>query len=300
MLFEDASVRDAVQGAMKGAEPLTYRDVQNIIRAAFDHGLITVQEREDLRMVDIAFKMDDRAGRALKNFLDHVDKRSKPADEVAARTGNKQMGMPIAIPDPGPFSKKDTDLGKFSHGDFDIAYDPAEGELTVTLKVKWEFEDGISEPDQAWLKQRFQAAVAAWDKAKVTFETTGFVLNPVIRLRFRRQEVTSGEHYVMDVAKEEMRPFVAGDINIWKGISTQTLVHELGHAFGNYDEYRGSGALAWIERRMWWHDNDHLEDEDAVMNGHGTQFRVRYFDHFLRYLNENFARIGVTYEAKLN
>jgi hypothetical protein len=300
MLFEDASVREAVNKAMNGEKPLTYSGVQSLIRSVFDHGLVTVQEREDLRMAAAAFTMDDRASRALTNFLDHVDRRSKAADEIAARTGNKQYGMPMSIPDPGPFSKKDTDLGKFSHGNFDVRYDPTEGELIVTLKVKWEFDDEITAAERTALKQRFAQAIQAWDKAKVTFETTGFVLNPVIRLRFRHQEVNSGEHYLIDVDNDEMRPYVAGDINIDKNISTNVLVHELGHAFGNYDEYKGSGVLAWIERRMWWHDNDHLEDEDAVMNGHGTEFRLRYFDHFERYLNENFARIGVTYKAKLS
>ena len=58
----------------------------------------------------------------------------------------------------------------------------------------------------------------------------------------------------------------------------QTLIHELGHVYGNYDEYRGSGFMGWVERRMYWHDNDHLSDTSALMND-GSDFRARYFDH---------------------
>jgi hypothetical protein len=291
-------VWQAVQAAMKGDKPLAYSDVQKIIRAAFDYGIVTVQEREDLRMASDMFEMDTRASRALKNFIGHVDRLSKPADALAARTGDKQQGMRLAIPDPGPFTRVRTNLGKFSHGMFDVAYDPDEGELNVTLKVKYAFQEGITPADQTYFKSRFKEAVRNWDKAKVTFETSGFTLNPVILLRFLYREVSSGQHFVVDVQKNERRSFVAVDINVWKGISFRTMTHELGHVFGNYDEYGGSGLMGWIERRMYWHDNGHLDDPDGVMSS-GDKFRARYFDHFLRYVNENFARFGVKYETKL-
>ena len=51
---------------------------------------------------------------------------------------------------------------------------------------------------------------------------------------------------------------------------------------------------AWFERRMWWHDNDYLSDTDALMNS-GTEFRVRYFDHFAKFVNNHFRNFGVTY-----
>jgi hypothetical protein len=75
-----------------------------------------------------------------------------------------------------------------------------------------------------------------------------------------------------------------------------TLTHELGHVFGNYDEYGGEGFLGWLERRMWWHDNDHLEDTNAVMNSGQREFRTRYFDHFQEYVNDHFEDLGIRYD----
>src|SRR5262249_7872328 len=199
--------------------------------------------------------------------------------------------------DPGPFTRVRTNLGKFSHGMFDVAYDPDEGELNVTLKVKYAFQEGITPADQTYFKGWFKEALRNWDKAKVTFETSGFTLNPVIRLRFLYREVSSGQHFVVDVQKNERRSFVAVDINVWKGISLRTMTHELGHVFGNYDEYGGSGLKGWIERRMYWHDKGHLDDKNALICS-GNQFRVRYFDNFPRYVNENFAPVGGEYQTK--
>lgn len=200
--------------------------------------------------------------------------------------------------DIGPFHQDNTDLGKFLHGNFDVTYDPRSGILQVTLKVTYKFESGITPGSQADLKTRLRRAVQAWDNAGAYLLSRDSVLNPIIRIRFQLQEVASGAHFPIDVEKAPRREWVGYDINVWEGTTETTFIHELGHVFGNYDEYHGSGFLSWVERRMYWHDNAPLKDTAALMNS-GTQFRARYFDHFARYVNQQFARVGATYEANV-
>lgn len=294
MAFNDLSVARAVQLAGRTNGTLTYSGVQEIIRSVFDHGQITVLERDDLRQVLLSIPMDGRARRALTNFLRHVDQRSASADAIAVHTGDRNQGIRISVPDPGPFSEYDTDLGKFSHGNFDALYIPGEGELWIVLKVKYAFEKGISAGEQTAIRGRMYLAVQAWDNAQATLESSMFVLNPVIRIRFILREVPRGEHKVVDVEKDPRREWVGMDINIHKGTTVHTLTHELGHVFGNYDEYKGSGFMGWVERRMYWHDNKHLGDTSAWMAG-GNQFRARYFDHFQNFVNRHFAKVGAWY-----
>lgn len=298
MASVDLSVNRAVAAAQRSGGQLSYSAVQDIIRSVFDYGQITVQEREDLREVLNTMPMDGRARRALTNFLDHVDQRSAAADAIARSTGNKNQGVKITIPDPGPFSEYDTDLGKFSHGNFDALYIPGDGELWIVLKVKYQFEDGISPGDKSAVKWKMQRAVQAWDNAQATLETTMFVLNPVIRIRFILREVSGGEHKLVDVENNPRREWVGMDINIHKGTTVHTLTHELGHVFGNYDEYRGSGFMGWVERRMYWHDNDHLSDSTGLMAG-GTDFRPRYFSHIQGFVNRHFAKVKAWYGVRV-
>jgi hypothetical protein len=96
-----------------------------------------VLERDDLRAVLNTMPMDSRATQALTNFLTHVDTLLAPADAIARRTGNKNQGVRVTVPDPGPFSAFHTDLGKFIGGNFDALYMPGEGELWIVLKVKY-------------------------------------------------------------------------------------------------------------------------------------------------------------------
>jgi hypothetical protein len=141
-------------------------------------------------------------------------------------------------------------------------------------------------------------AVKAWDNAQATLESSMFVLNPVIRVRFIMREVNSGEHKTVDVENDPRREWVGMDINIHKATTVTTLTHELGHVFGNYDEYKGGGFMAWVERRMYWHDNRFLSDTTALMNS-GSQFRTRYFDHFQRFVNKHFAKVKAWYGVRV-
>ncbi len=296
----DQSVFHALKKALRGDGRLSYTDVQDIILAACDKHIVTVQERDDLRTIlGHSTTMGQRSRRALEQFLRHIDRLSAGADRLTRLTGDKGVGVRVPPLDVGPFARRHTDLGKFSHGDFDVDYDPRKGELVVTLKVTFSFEDGISPASHAALKWRLAQGVKAWDSAGAYLESDDLVLNPIILIRFRHLEVARGAHFTVDVEKEKRREWVMCDLNVWEHTDVQTFTHELGHAFGNYDEYRGTGFMAWLERRMYWHDNGHLDDVEALMNG-GCQFRARYFDHFERYVNRHFSRLHATYRPRVS
>jgi len=290
---KDASVQRALSHALRGDQRLSYADVQDIVRSTLDSGRISSQEQRDLRMILSQSKtLDPHSRGALTQFLASID----PRTGVVQRSG--KAAIPQLAQDPGPFRRTHTDLGKFSHGCFDIAYVPSAAELRVSLQLAYKFEDTISAANQRSLKQRIQDAVTNWDRAGVYFETGETVLNPVIKLRFGVREAARGEHFVVDVDSDQRRAWVGIQLNIDQQTSVDTLTHELGHVFGNYDEYRGRGVQGWLERRMYWHDNDHGGDIYALMN-QGWEFRLRYFDHFERYLNNHFEALGVTYKTVL-
>ena len=57
------------------------------------------------------------------------------------------------VKDTGPFSARNTDLGKFSHGNFDVDYDPNQATLMVTLKVTYRFRKGHYPGEPAQLEK---------------------------------------------------------------------------------------------------------------------------------------------------
>jgi hypothetical protein len=300
MAILDLSVRQAVAAAKRAGGALSYGEVQWIIRSVFDYGQITVQERDDLREVLRTMPMDGRATRALTNFLTHVDNRLAPALARAAATGDRNQGVPIKVPDPGPFAEYDTDLGKLIVGNFDARYDPGEGELIIGLRVRYEFEKGITPTMQEVVRWKMRKAVEAWDNAQATLESRMFVLNPVIRIRFKLFEVSgTAANKKIHVAEGNVREKVMRAVTLSQHTSIQVIIHELGHVYGNYDEYKGSGFMGWLERRMFWHDNRFLSDTDAVMNGDGTEFRTRYFDHMQAFVNKHFAKVAAWYRVVL-
>ena len=302
MGIRDKSVIQAIKLALNGDKKLSYSDVQYVIRSTFDNGLITVQERDDLKTVLKKSKtIDDRSRVALDTFIRHIGKASKSADAKAARTGNKNIGIRVPTMDTGPFSRRNTDLGKFSHGNFDVSYHPYLGYLFVMLKVKYQFESGINSAKRSALKYRLKQAIKTWDNAGIYLLSMDLVLNPIIFLRFGSLEGSSGQHFTVDAEKADRREWVGMDLNIDQNTSKSTLVHELGHMYGNYDEYEGSGFAGWFERRMYWHDNRYLKDKGSLMNQayDANAFRPRYFDHFERYVNRKFAHVGATYKVQI-
>lgn len=140
--------------------------------------------------------------------------------------------------------------------------------------------------------------VQAWNNAGAYLRCKNCVANPIIRIAFELKEVSSGAYFPVDVEKARRREWIGFDINVWERTDVSTLTHELGHVFGNYDEYGGSGVQAWLERRMYWHDNRFLDDYSALMN-EGREFRARFFDHFARYVNQHFAGFGAKYQVNL-
>ena len=197
--------------------------------------------------------------------------------------------------DPGPFGKKDTDLGKLSQGNFDVAYKPHSAELQITFRAKYEFEHGIPVNQIVEFKRNMLTAVNIWDNSGIYLQTAAVeAMNRIIQIRF---ELVEADPYnkLIDVFNDpDYRTKVMCDLNIsiTKRDQISLMAHELGHVFGNYDEYDGG----WLENLMWWHDNDHLDDKNAMMNSGYTEFRTRYFDHFQEYVNENFEDLGIRYE----
>lgn len=198
--------------------------------------------------------------------------------------------------DPGPFGKKDTDLGKLSQGNFDVAYQPRSAELQITFRAKYDFEHGIPANHIMEFKRSMLAAIDIWDNSGVYLKTRSIeALNKIIQIRFQLVE-TDPYNKIIDVDNDDDRAMVAFDLNISINDrnNVSLMAHELGHVFGNYDEYDGG----FLENLMWWHDNDHLDDKNAMMNSGYMEFRKRYFDHFQEYVNENFEDLGIHYDLE--
>jgi hypothetical protein len=70
------------------------------------------------------------------------------------------------------------------------------------------------------------------------------------------------------------------------------VLMSFGHVLGLYHEYDGG----MLENAMFWHDNRYIKDKNAMMNS-GSQLRQRYFEHYLKALNENLDT-GCKYKIK--
>lgn len=179
------------------------------------------------------------------------------------------------------YLERNTDLSKFSHGNFDFNFDPTSHVATVVVRVKPTFEEGISaEEKSAFISKLHRAVDEYWHDKAVLVPADGE--GPAIRVHVVLQENERSYHKVVDVERERTwpftRPWVGRDLNVGLGTDVLTLAHEVGHVLANYDEYDGG----WIENRGWWHDNNHFHEQNEVLMGNGTQLRPRYFDHFAR------------------
>ena len=169
--------------------------------------------------------------------------------------------------------------------------------LAVIFRGSYKFEKGISDADTKTFKSKMASAVARWDNSGVYLKTDhACAVHKKIKFDFVFIEDDKGPHKTIDVDKKERREWVGMDLNVWIGTTVSTLTHELGHVYGNYDEYKGSGIGGWFERRMWWHDNDYLDQSCAVMHS-GHEYPARNFDHFERFVNKHFKPLGIAYRA---
>ncbi|GIH09428.1 hypothetical protein Rhe02_74950 [Rhizocola hellebori] len=223
--------------------------------------------------------------------INHAVSEASMADHRAAKS----------LSDPQPlrsiFLESDTDLGKFSHGNFDYNYDPNEPSVTIVVRVKYDFEEGISEEEKLKFKAMTEAAVRdGWNERAELVPADG--TGPSIPVRVVVQENNDSYHKVIDVEQHRSRPWVGMDLNT--GIddgegnrhTKATMVHEFGHVLGNYDEYDGG----FFENRAWWHDNDHHDEENYSLMGGGSQLHPRYFDHIA---NQTSTVAGERYEPRI-
>lgn len=179
------------------------------------------------------------------------------------------------------YLERNTDLGKFSHGNFDFNFDPNEPSVTIVVRVKYKLQKGISSEEAARFKERLQKAVNefAHNRAELIPKDRN---GPRIPIRVILQENNSSYHKVVDLEKVRKwpfeRPWVGKDMNFGLNNGIVTLAHEFYHVLGNYDEYDG-GVL---ENSGWWHDNRYFSDQRKSLMGNGTELRERYFDHIAR------------------
>ncbi len=198
----------------------------------------------------------------------------------------------------------DTDLGGMFSGDFDAVFDEENCRMVITVKVKFEYADGISAEARRAFRQRFDKAVGHWDGAAALVCTSdpSAPCCPRVPIQVRIVEVSSGEHHTIDVEDEERRPNVMEDVNVDQFTDEKTLTHEFGHVLGCFDEYHTDGVSGFFENYLpgfIWHIYGHEDDKSSVMN-HGCEFRDRHFDRFVEWVNEaRECEKGCKYEIEL-
>jgi hypothetical protein len=217
------------------------------------------------------------ADSVIKNHIVSNYKLSQVTDFVSLLGGNANDNIEWLVAAGFSASEANTALGglRFPNiGNFDFAFDGKT--VNVTVKVKFVFEDTIPAAGQAAFKAKFLGAVATyWPSGSYKLKPTGGPALPDIPINFSCYE-DNDYHKIVDVTKAYRRPNVISDMNLYEGISSQTIGHEFGHVLGLLDEYDGG----FWENIWWWHDSGANQSDTSALMNNGSQLRDRYFESF--------------------
>jgi hypothetical protein len=208
-----------------------------------------------------------------------------PAGPAAGKT---------TAPQAKTISLHNTDLNApYSGGNFDFLYNGGANEATITLNTFLSWRTNFPPNQKRDFQAALTAAVAAWDNAaQVQIKDGSGGFNKQINLRFklnivqdRRQanKVTdvheAGDSAVWFMFRYPDRSVVIREINVFINADTPTLAHELGHVWGNLDEYDQNVFENYLSPGHIAGDSPLMKDTSALMNI-GAEFRTRYFTHF--------------------
>ena len=188
-----------------------------------------------------------------------------------------------------------TDLNSpYVGGNFDFLYNSGANEATITLNTFLSWRKNFSPRQKSDFQAAMAAAVAVWDNAaqvQIKDGTGGF--NKQINLRFKLNFVQDrgNANKITDVHETNdravwftpyhNREMVVRDINVFIGTDKDTFVHELGHVWGNLDEYDAGFLENHFSPGHVASDSPYIKDKDSIMNI-GKEFRTRFFTHFGR------------------
>lgn len=168
-----------------------------------------------------------------------------------------------------------TELGQLSVGNFDFRFDGSTA--SVVARVKFQFDDSITSQRQMAYKRKFFRAIRSyWTNSGYGLRGEGNCSAGNVPIVITAVEVMDDSyHKIVDVDPGDGRQDVISDMNLYENANERRIAHEFGHVLGLYDEYDGG----FFENLMFWHDNSHLTDVNALMN-RGRELRPRYFEHF--------------------
>jgi len=134
---------------------------------------------------------------------------------------------------PREIREKHRDSGKSPHGNFELNFDLDQPAVTVVVRVKYKFKEGINSDDRKKFKNRFKRVVAdEWDNMTelTTADVDGLKRIPI---RIVLQENNRSYHRIVNVEKVKGRPGLGMDINVNLDASLETLSDEFGNVLAN-------------------------------------------------------------------